>query len=129
MPYPTEKVAAFVVEKLDAASLPTSMRPKKEKGKHTLADYGYTEKKLDDDEAILEAAGEGRRLSFKVLEQKPSGIYVCVSALGQDRETKAQSVVLLRWKDSASLLKGHESFREFASCPAIGGDDSSSSSY
>ncbi len=31
--YPKEKVAAFVVEKLDLTSLPSAFRPKKEKGK------------------------------------------------------------------------------------------------
>jgi hypothetical protein len=36
--YPSEKVAAFVVEKLDATSLPSAIRPRKEKGKKTLAD-------------------------------------------------------------------------------------------
>ncbi len=34
--YPKEKVAAFVVEKLDLTSLPSAFRPKKEKGKKTL---------------------------------------------------------------------------------------------
>src|SRR6266567_6184702 len=31
--YPKEKVAAFVVEKLDLTSLPSAFRPKKEKGR------------------------------------------------------------------------------------------------
>jgi hypothetical protein len=30
-PYPNEKLAAFVVEKLDVTSLPSAYRPKKEK--------------------------------------------------------------------------------------------------
>jgi len=40
--YPKGKVAAFVVEKLDLASLPSTFRPKKEKGKKTFADYRFT---------------------------------------------------------------------------------------
>ncbi len=32
----------FVVEKLDLASLPSTFRPKKEKGKKTFADYRFT---------------------------------------------------------------------------------------
>ena len=36
--YPKEKVGAFVVEKMDLTSLPSAFRPKKEKGKKTLAD-------------------------------------------------------------------------------------------
>jgi len=129
--YPSEKVAAFVVEKLDATSLPPAMRPKKEKGKKTLADYGYAAQKVEEDEAIVEAAGEGRRLSFKVLDHKPSsGIYACVSMVGQNGdETKLQSVVLLRRKGPNALLKSRESLREFASCPVIGGDDSTANSY
>src|SRR5271154_2033105 len=41
-PYPHEKLAAFVIDKLDLTSLPSSYRPKKEKGKKTITDYGYT---------------------------------------------------------------------------------------
>src|SRR6266851_3879819 len=40
--YPKENVAAFVVEKLDLTSLPSEFRPKKEKGKKTLEDYGFS---------------------------------------------------------------------------------------
>ena len=36
--YPNEKLAAFVLEKLDVTSLPSSYRPKQEKGKKTFAD-------------------------------------------------------------------------------------------
>src|SRR5260370_32156863 len=74
--YPKEKVAAFVVEKLDLTSLPSALRPKKEKGKKTFADYGFTVQTVDESEAVLEAAGGGRRLAIKVLDQKSAGIYV-----------------------------------------------------
>jgi hypothetical protein len=76
--YPKEKVAAFVVEKLDLTSLPSEFRPKKEKGKKTLEDYGFTAQRIDENEAIIEAAGGVRRLAIKVLDQNSSGIYVCV---------------------------------------------------
>ena len=76
--YPKEKVAAFVVEKMDLTSLPSAFRPKKEKGKKTFADYGFTAKTVNENEAVVEAAGGATRLAIKVLEQKPSGIYVCV---------------------------------------------------
>jgi hypothetical protein len=123
--YPKEKVAAFVVEKLDLTSLPSEFRPKKEKGKKTLADYGFTAQGMDENEAIIEAAGGVRRLEIKVLDQNSSGIYVCVMEPGENgSDTKAQSVVLLKRKNANALLKGHESFREFAACPAIGGSDS-----
>jgi hypothetical protein len=128
--YPKEKIAAFVVEKLDLTSLPSALRPKKEKGKKTFADYGFTLQTVDESEAVLEAAGGVRRLAIKVLDQKSSGIYVCVAEPGENRSSaKTQSVILLKRKDASALLKGRESFREFAACPVVDGSDSTSNSY
>jgi len=128
--YPKENVAAFVVEKLDLTSLPSAFRPKKEKGKKTFADYGFRAQTVNQNEAVIEAAGGMKRLAIKVLEQKPSGIYVCVVEPGENGSpAKTQSVILLKRKDSNALLKGRESFREFPECPVIGGSDSSSNSY
>ncbi len=126
--YPKEKIASFVVEKMDLTSLPSAFRPKKEKGKKTLADYGFTAQRMDENEAIIEAPGGVRKLAIKVLDQKSSGIYVCVAEPGENGgETKTQSVVLLKRKNSSALLKGRESFREFAACPAIGSDSATNS--
>jgi hypothetical protein len=128
--YPREKVAAFVVEKLDATSLPSAFRPKKEKGKKTLADYGFIPQRMDENEAIIEAEGGVRRLAIKVLDQTSSGIYVCVAEPGENGgDTKAQSVVLLKRKNPNTLLKGRESFRELSTCPVIGGSDFATNSY
>jgi hypothetical protein len=128
--YPNEKVVEFVLEKLDVTSLPSTFRPKKEKGKKTFADYRFTVQTVDENEAVIEAAGGVRRLAIKVLDQKSSGIYVCVAEPGQNGgPAKAQSVILLKRKDANALLKGRESFREFAACPAIGGSDSTTNSY
>jgi hypothetical protein len=128
--YPNEKVAEFVIEKLDVTSLPSTFRPKKEKGKKTFADYGFTPQKMDQNEAIIEGTGGVRRLAIKVLDQKSSGIYVCVAETGENGgETKAQTVVLLKRKNPNALLKGRESFREFAACRVIGGTDSTTNSY
>jgi hypothetical protein len=70
-----------------------------------------------------------RRLTIKVLDEKSSGIYVCVTEPGENGgDPKAQSVVLLKRKNPNTLLKVHESFREFAACPAIGGSDSATTS-
>ena len=122
--YPKERVAAFVIEKLDLTSLPSMFRPKKEKGKKTLADYGFTAQRVDEHEAIIEAAGGVRRLAIKVLDENSSGIYVCVAEPGENGgDPNAQSVVLLKRKNPNALLKGRESFREFAACPVIGGSD------
>ncbi len=128
--YPREKVAAFIVEKLDVTSLPLVYRPKLEKGKKTLADYIYTARKVEENEAIIEAEDGAKKLSIKVLDQTSSGIFVCVTEPGQNGgEAKTQSVILLKRKDSNGLLRGRESRREFASCPAIGGSDSTANSY
>jgi hypothetical protein len=127
--YPKENVAAFIVEKLDVTSLPSTIRPKNEKGKKTLADYGYTMQMVEENKATVESSDGARQLSFKVLDQRPSGIYVCVAEPDQSRgEAKTQSVLLLKRKGSNALLKGRESFREFASCPVIGGSDSTTNS-
>jgi len=56
-------------------SLPSGLRPKKEKGKKTFADYGFEVQTVDESEAVLEAGGM-RRLAIKVLDQKSSGIYL-----------------------------------------------------
>lgn len=95
--YPKEKVAAFVIDKLDLTSLPSTLRPKKEKRKKTFADYGFTAQRVDESEAVLEAAGGVRRLVIKVLDQKSSGIYVCVAEPGENGgSAKTQSVIVLK---------------------------------
>ena len=128
--YPSEKVAEFVVAKLDTNSLPSVFRPKKEKGKRTFTDYGFTAQNVGESEAIVEASGASRRLDIKVLDRRSSGIYVCVAEMGQNGcEPKTQTVVLLKRKDPNALLKGRESFREYAACPVIGGSDSTPDSY
>lgn len=127
--YPTEKVTEFVIEKLDLTSLPTPFRPHKEKGKKTFADYGFTPQKLEESFAVLESAGGAAKLSVKILEQKPSGIFVCVADSDQPDAVKTQRVFLVHRKSSDDLLRGRESFREFAGCPTIGENDESSSSY
>jgi hypothetical protein len=128
--YPNEKVAEFVIEKLDVTSLPSTFRPKKEKGKKTFADYGFTAHTVDENEAVIEAAGGAKRLAIKILDQKSSGIYVCVAEPGEKGgQAKTQSVLLLKRNDPSALLKGRESFREFAACPVIGGSNSATNSY
>jgi len=97
--YPTEKVAEFVIEKLDVTSLSSAFRPKKEKGKKTFADYGFTVQTVDENEAVIEAAGGVKKLAIEVLDQKSSGIYRCVAEPGQNGgPAKTQSVILLKRK-------------------------------
>jgi len=129
-PYPNGKLAAFVVEKLDVTSLPTVYRPKKQKGKKTLTDYGYTVRKLDEMEALVEEAGGTRRLAIKILQEGTAGIYACLAEPARDGgDPKAQSVILLKRKDSSDLLKVRETWREFKSCPAIDASADNSGAY
>ena len=72
--YPQEKVAEFLVEKLDVTTFPAGIRPKTERGKKTFADYGYVTQKLDEKEALLEAPHRGEQITIRVLEQNASGI-------------------------------------------------------
>lgn len=128
--YPKGRIAEFVIERLDVTSLPSAFRPKKEKGKKTFVDYGFSVQSVGENEAIMEAPSGVSRLAIKILDQKSSGIYVCVSEPEQNgAETKMQSVILLKRKDPNALLKGRESFREFAACPVIGESDSAADSY
>jgi hypothetical protein len=122
--YPTEKVAAFVAEKLDLTSLPSTFRPKKQKGKRTSADYGFTAQMVSDNEAMIESASGDKRLAITILDQTSSGIYACVA-----EPAKLQSVIVLKRKDASALLKARESWREFAACPVIGGSDSTTGAY
>jgi hypothetical protein len=125
--YPHAKLASFVVETLDLTSLPSAYRPKKEKGKKTLADYGYATHKLEEKEALVEASDGTLKLSFTILEAGVTGIYACVAEPAQNGgDPKIQSVILLKRKDSTALLKGQESSKNFRLCPVIGGSDNDS---
>ena len=125
-PYPKEKVAEFVVEKLDVTTLPPAIRPKREKGKKTFGDYGYATRQVDEKEALVEAAPGGAQISIRILEQEASGIYVCAGNTAKDESNgHIQRALLLKLKESSGLLKSRESSKEFNSCPVIGGTDDS----
>ena len=124
-PFPKEKVAEFVVEKLDVTTLPPAMRPKREKGKKTFGDYGYATRQVGETKALLEA-GPGAQVSIQILKQEASGIYVCAGNSGKDESSgHIQRVLLLKLKESNGLLKSRESSKEFNRCPVIGGGDDS----
>jgi hypothetical protein len=128
--YPTEQVAAFVAQKLDLTSLPATFRLKKEKGKKTIADYGFIAQTVSENEAVIEGASGAKKFAIKILDQTSSGIYACVAEPGENGGTvKTQTAILLKRKDASALLKAHESWREFAACPVIGGSDSTTSAY
>ena len=127
---PKEKVAGFVAEKLDVTTLPSTIRPKPEKGKKTFGDYGYMTKLVDEKQILAEATPGGAQINIRILELKASEIYVCVESQGQNATGgHVQRVVLLKMKNANGFLKGRESSREFDVCPVIGADDSAASSY
>jgi len=111
-------------------SLPSTFRPKKEKGKKTIADYGFTPQMVSENEVVIKAATGDKKFAITILDQTSSGIYACVAEPGENGgTTKAQSVIFLKRKDASALLKARESWREFAACPVIGGSDSTTSAY
>ena len=123
--YPKEKVAEFVVQKLDVTSMPFAIRPKREKGKKTFGDYGYVTRKIDEKEALMEAPQGRSQITISVLEENKSGIYVCFNGETQKQvSSQIQRVFLLTVKNGDGLLKGRESRKVFDSCPVIGGPDS-----
>jgi hypothetical protein len=76
--YPTENVAQFVLERLDVTSLPSAFRPKKEKAKKTSADYPFSSQKVDENHAIIEAAGGATRLVIRSSTRHPRA-FKCAS--------------------------------------------------
>ena len=130
--YPTEKVAAFVFEKVDVTSLPSAIRPKPVKGKKTFSDYGYMARELGEKTALVDPPQGAAKISIEVLEAQRSGIYVCVNIQATNKSVKRfQQVFLLKLKNGNGLLRGRETWKEFDACPVIGGGDqnSSGSSY
>jgi hypothetical protein len=126
VPYPKENMAEFVVEKLDITTLPSTIRPKPERRKKTFGDYGYVTLRLDGKEALVEATHGGPQINIRILEQKASGIYVCVEGPGKNASSgQIQRVLLLKLKNANGLLKGRESWKEFDGCPVIGADPAS----
>src|ERR1700686_482845 len=125
--YPKEKIAEFVVEKLDVTSIAPAIGPKREKGKRTFGDYGYVTRKLDDNETLDEAPQGRSGVGISVLEESKFGIYVCLNAQAEKQSSgPIQRGVLLKLKNSHGLLKGRESWKEFHSRPVIGGADDNS---
>jgi len=121
--YPKDKVTQYVVEKLDVTTLPSGIRPKRNHGKKTFSDYGYVTSSLNDNQAVI-GTPAGTQINIKILEQKSSEIYVCVAGPGENASSgKIQRVFLVKVKNSGSLLKGRESWKEFDACPVMGGTD------
>jgi len=125
--YPTEKIAAFVFEKVDVTTLPSAIRPKLVKSKKTFGDYGYVTREVDEKKVLLDPPQGAARISIEVLEAQKSGIFVCLNSQTSGKNgAQFQRVLLLRLKDG--FLKGRETWKEFDICPVIGGGDKDASS-
>jgi hypothetical protein len=123
VPLPKDKVTKYVVENLDVTTLPSGIRPKRDHDKKTFSDYGYATSSLDESQVVVNTP-VGAQINIKILEQKSSEIYVCVAGSGENASSpKIQRVFLLKVKNSGSLLKGRESWKEFGACPVMGGTD------
>lgn len=121
--FPKGEVTKFVVEKLDVTTLPSGIRPKRDHNKKTFSDYGYMTSSVDENQAVV-ATPAGTQINIKILEQKSSEIYVCVAGPGENAGSgKIQRVFLVKVKNSDTLLKGRESWKEFDACPVMGGTD------
>jgi hypothetical protein len=120
---PKDKVTKYVVENLDVTTLPFGIRPKRDHDKKTFSDYGYVTRSLDENQAVV-APPMGTQINIRILEQKSYEIYVCVAGSVEDASSaKIQRVILLKVKNSGSLLKGRESWKEFDACPVMGATD------
>jgi hypothetical protein len=118
---PTEKLAEFVVEKLDVASIPPAIRPKLAHGKTTFVDYGYITQKLDEKEALLKAPQGNSQIAISILQENQSGIYICLKGQAKNQSgSGVQRVLLLKAKNADGVLKGWEASKEFDACPVIG---------
>jgi hypothetical protein len=122
---PKEQVTKYVVEKLDVTTLPSGIRPKRDHDKKTFSDYGYVASSLGENQVVVASpTGTHINIKIKILEQKSSAIYVCVAGVDENaRDRKIQRVFLLKAKNSGSLVKGRESWKEFDACPVIDGTD------
>jgi len=106
--YPTEKLASFVLEKVDVTTLPSAIRPKRAKGKKTFGDYGYVARELGEKKALLDPPQGVSQISIEVLEAQKSGIYVCMNSQSRNSDGRFQRVLLLKLKNANGLLKGRE---------------------
>jgi len=129
VPCPTENVAAFVVERLDVTTLPEAIRPKRLKGKKTLAEYGFVPSHLEEREAQLTAAQGDLQISITILDQNSAAIFACVQVHGTGANGDFQRAIRIAGKNAGSLLKSRESFRDFAGCPDVGGLDNGADPY
>ncbi len=118
--YPKEHLAQCVTEKLDVTAFPSSIGPRRIKGKYTFKDYGFVTRKVTEKEAVLEEEDRSWRFRVGVLERTDAGILICLEDQALNGGTyHTQSVLFLDRSDEHSLLKGHATKTAFKDCPAF----------
>jgi hypothetical protein len=118
--YPKEHLAQFVSEKLDVTGFPSSIGPRRTKGKYTFKDYGFVVRRVTEKEAVLEEEDGSWRFRVSILERTDAGIFVCLEDQALNGGSyHAQSVLFLDRSDEQSLLKGHATKTTFKDCPAF----------
>ncbi len=118
--YPKEHLAQFVTEKLDLTAFPSSIGPRRTKGRYTYKDYGFVARKLTEKEAVLEEEDGSWRFRVSILERTDAGIFICLEDQALNGGSyHTQSVLFLDRSDEQSLLKGHATKMTFKDCPAF----------
>lgn len=88
--YPKEKIAEFVIEKLDVTSMPLAMRPKQEKGKKTFEDYGYVTGESTKRKPWLKTRRAARKLTSAYWKKTNPG-FTCASIMGRRNRAAVKS--------------------------------------
>lgn len=74
-----------VIAKLDLNSFPNSTGPRRQAGKHSFADYGFTEVEKRSDGATLTSTGGGWVMAFRILSASQKAIKLCLVDQGRMR--------------------------------------------
>jgi hypothetical protein len=116
--YPKEHLAQFVAEKLDTTTFPSSIGPRRAKGKYTFKDYGFVARKVTENQVVLEEEDGSWRFRVGILERRDAGIFVCLEDQALNGGSyHTQSVLFLDRSDEQSLLKGQATKTTFKECP------------
>lgn len=89
-----------IVTHLDLGSFPNSTGPRREPGKKSFADYGFTVVELTDDGAALYAPDHGWTMRFRIVGRDSSSIRVCL----QDRALPRPGAISNPSYDARSAL-------------------------
>lgn len=118
--YPKDKLAQFVIDKLDVTSFGNSIGPRRESGKTSFRDYGVVARTVKDNEAHLEEADGNWNFYITILKRTDSGIYICFEDRGAFPSTyHTVGPLLLTRPDSKSLLKAAQTKAAFKNCPVF----------